>query len=67
MNIKSLITNSAIIRNTSIVEIVYLIDEFCKKFEKVKKGHVLVEDTSKKRRNRSMSDSEVITIVILFH
>jgi hypothetical protein len=67
LNIKFLITNSTIIMNTSIVKIVCLIDEFCKEFEKVKKGHALVEDISKKRRNRSMSDSEVITIVILFH
>jgi hypothetical protein len=52
-----------------ITEIFYLIDEFCKEFDKVKEGHVLKEKVAKKRRNRKfkMSDSEVITIVILFH
>lgn len=52
-----------------ITEIFYFIDEFCKEFEKVKVGHILPEETSKKKRNRQfkMSDSEVITIVVLFH
>ena len=35
-----------------ITEIFYLIDEFCKEFDKVKEGHVLSEEVSKKRRNR---------------
>lgn len=52
-----------------ITEIFYIIDEFCKEFESAKKGHVLSSDVSRKQRNRkfSMSDSEVITILILFH
>jgi hypothetical protein len=52
-----------------ITEIYYSIDEFCKEFEKVKKGHVLPENNGKKSRNRVfiLSDSEVITIMILFH
>lgn len=52
-----------------ITEIFYLIDEFCKEFDSVKQGHILPEESSKKRRNRKfkMSDSEVITIVTLFH
>ena len=52
-----------------IIEIYCLVDDFCKEFEKVKKDHILSETTSKKRRNRSfnLSDSEVITILILFH
>ena len=52
-----------------ITEFFYLIDEFCKEFGQVKERHVLSEETSKKRRNRKfkMSDSEVITIVTLFH
>ena len=55
--------------DSKITEIFYLVDEFCKDFERAKKGHVLSEETSLKRRNRkfTMSDSEVITIVILFH
>jgi len=52
-----------------ITEIYYSIDEFCKEFEKAKKGHVLPENNGKKSRNRAfiLSDSEVITIMILFH
>jgi len=49
--------------DTNIVEIFYLVDEFCKEFEKCKSGHVLRAETVKKSRNRAftMSDSEVIT------
>jgi hypothetical protein len=55
--------------NSKITEIFYLVDEFCKEFEQAKEGLTLSEKTSVKRRNRkfAMSDSEVITIVILFH
>lgn len=50
-------------------EIYYIVDEFCQEFEQVKEGHVLPENTSKKKRKRTckLSDSEVITIMILFH
>jgi hypothetical protein len=46
-----------------------LVDDFCIEFEKVKEGYVIPEQTSKKQRNRKfkMSDSEIITIMILFH
>jgi len=52
-----------------ITEIFYLIDEFCKEYEIARRGHILPENTSKRQRNRkfTMSDSEVITIVTLFH
>lgn len=52
-----------------VIEIYYLVDEFCKEFEEAKAGHILTENTSKKSRNRKfkMSDSEVITILIFFH
>ena len=52
-----------------VTEIFYLVDEFCKEFELAKEGHVLTEDNGKKTRKRKfkMSDSEVITILILFH
>jgi len=55
--------------DTNLVEIFYIIDEFCKEFEKVTEGHLLAGETSKKTRKRAftMSDSEVITIMILFH
>ena len=52
-----------------ITEIFYLVDEFCKEFEEAKKGHVLADNNTKKKRNRAfrLSDSEVITILIIFH
>lgn len=52
-----------------VIEIFYMIDEFCIEFEKVKQGHVLKPDNGKKTRKRkfAMSDSEVITIMIMFH
>jgi hypothetical protein len=55
--------------NTNLVEIFYIIDEFCKEIEKTIQGHRLVKETSKKVRKKSftMSDSEVITIMIMFH
>ena len=55
--------------DTNLVEIFYLLDEFCKEFDKVKKGHVLQKDCNKQSRNHAfrMSDSEVITIMIYFH
>ena len=55
--------------NDKITEIYYIIDEFCKEFESAKMGHILPKSTALKQRNRkfSMSDSEVITILIMFH
>jgi len=52
-----------------ITEIFCIVDDFCIEFDKVKDGHVLDKNDGKKRRNRSfkLSDSEVITIMILFH
>jgi hypothetical protein len=50
-------------------EIYYIVDEFCQEFENAKEGHILPKSTGKKKRNRTcnLSDSEVITIMILFH
>jgi len=55
--------------DTNLVEIFYIIDEFCKEIERTMEGHCLTKDTSKKTRNRAftMSNSEVITIMIMFH
>lgn len=52
-----------------IIEIFCIVDDFCKEFEKVKSGHILPKESSKKQRNRSfnLSDSEVITLLIFFH
>jgi len=55
--------------DANIVDIFYLVDEFCKEFDKATEGHILQKDCSKKSRKRAfrMSDSEVITIMIYFH
>lgn len=55
--------------NHKITEIFYLVDEFCKEFESAKEGYQLQEKTSVKQRNRKfkLSDSEVITILVMFH
>jgi len=52
-----------------ITEIFCLVDDFCKEIESAKEGHLLTQDTPSKLRNRKfkLSDSEVITIMILFH
>lgn len=51
-----------------ITEIFYLIDEFCKEFEKATLAHTLKAGTGVKNRNRKskLSDSEVMTIMVLF-
>ena len=52
-----------------IIEVFFFIDEFCQDFQEVIRGHILPKDTSKKHRNKpcGLSDSEVITILVLFH
>ena len=52
-----------------IIKIFCSVDDFCKEIDKVMEGHLLGTEGPKKLRNRkfSMSDSEVITILILFH
>jgi hypothetical protein len=47
-----------------ITEIFYLTDEFCKDFEKTISKHTLGNEP---RRKPKMSQSEVVTIMILFH
>ena len=47
-----------------ITEIFYLTDEFCKEFDKSISNHTL---GNKPKRKPKMSQSEVITIMILFH
>lgn len=46
------------------IEIFYLIDEFCKEFEKSMSKHTL---GNKPKEKSKMSQSEVITIMVLFH
>ena len=52
-----------------LTEVFCIVDDFCIEFEKAKSGHVIAKDSDKKSRNRkfSLSDSEVITILIFFH
>ncbi|MDR2138949.1 MAG: transposase, partial [Tannerella sp.] len=54
---------------TNIVEIYCLADEFSKNFDSVMLGHTLQKDSGKRSRNRkfTLSDSEAVTILILFH
>ena len=55
--------------DTNSVEIFYIIDEFCKETEKTMKGHIPVNGMPQKKRKRAFTvyDSEIITIMILFH
>jgi hypothetical protein len=52
-----------------ITEIFCLVDDFCKEIDLAKVGHLLSKGSPKKLRNRKfkLSDSEVITIMIMFH
>ena len=52
----------------NLIEIFCLMDEFCKYLKPVLKKR-MVESPGKRRRNRpcKMSDSEVMTILVLFH
>ena len=52
-----------------ITKIFFVIDEFCKNFNEVVSAHTIKQDNGKKTRNRKsiLSDSEVMTILILFH
>ena len=67
--IKKLNIKTPLILCTKLVEIFYIVDEFHKEIEKTMQGHLLPCETSKKKRKRAftMSDSEVITILIMFH
>ena len=47
-----------------ITEIFYLTDEFCTEFQKSIQGNLLGNPSKKKPK---MSQSEVITILIIFH
>ena len=65
---KYLTKYSAMITDDKITEIYFVIDEFFKEFDQLIKAHQLGNGLSKKR-NRSfrLSDSEVMTIMLLFH
>ena len=70
MKIKSLTKNLSLCYHShKVTEIFFIIDEFDKNFEKIVSDHSLVRNTDLKQRNRksTLSDSEVMTILILFH
>jgi hypothetical protein len=50
-----------------ILPLFFDIDEFCKLFEPVWKTHLLDATIKKRNRKRSLSLSEVMTILVLFH
>lgn len=52
-----------------ITEIFFVLDEFSKNFNQVVSSHSLSDNNCVKRRNRksNLSDSEVMTILVLFH
>jgi hypothetical protein len=52
-----------------IIEIYCNIDDFCKDLSKTMMDHSIKQDNAKRLRNRvfKMTDSEVITIMLLFH
>lgn len=57
------------ISTSKVTEIFYLIDEFCKEYDSVvDKNSISVGDGIKKRKRKPvMSDSEIMTILVLFH
>lgn len=56
------------IPDDKVTEIYFIIDEFFKEFDSIIREHSL-ENTNTKKRNRkfTMSESEVMTILLLFH
>jgi len=50
-----------------IIEIFCSVDDFCTAFESELKKHQLSDGKRKRNRAFTMSDSEVITILIMFH
>ncbi|MEZ4880336.1 MAG: IS982 family transposase [Chitinophagales bacterium] len=52
-----------------ITEVFVKVDDFCNEFELTYKQHQLTNETCAKKRNRkaTLSDSEIITILITFH
>lgn len=57
------------VSNDKVTEIFCIVDDFCKEMVQVLNESSIESDNSVKRRNRKskLSDSEVITIMVLFH
>lgn len=50
-----------------ILTLFFDIDEFCRAFEPLWKQHLLAQDQMRRNRERTLSLSEVMTILVLFH
>ena len=51
-----------------ITEIFVSVDDFCKEFDiEIQKHQLFSKDKNSRNRNRTLSDSEMISILILFH
>ena len=52
-----------------VTELFCIIDELCKHFDAVNAGNLLEDNSGTKRRRRqaSLSDSEIMTILLYFH
>lgn len=50
-----------------ILTLFFEIDEFCRMFEPIWKQHLLAENQNRRYRERTLSLSEVMTILVLFH
>ena len=52
-----------------VTELFCIIDEFCKHFDAENAGNLLEDNSGTKRRRRqaSLSDSEIMTILLYFH
>ena len=52
-----------------VTELFCIIDEFCKHFNEENAGNLLEDNSGVKRRRRqaSLSDSEIMTILLYFH
>jgi len=48
-------------------EIYCLIDDFCKQFEQINRGHILPNPERKRDKGCALSISEIMTIVVMFH
>ena len=55
--------------NCKVTELFCIIDEFCKHFDAENAGNLLEDNSGTKRRRRqaSLSDSEIMTILLYFH
>ena len=50
-----------------ILTLFFEIDEFCRVFEPLWRKHLLADGLQKRHRQRRLSLSEVMTILVLFH